>query len=79
MIKFCSVCGSMMDNDLCTNKKCARHKAAAGSEPKAAVKKTTKGGTIKAAKVKSDYEKARRNSKCITYSLEELEKQKENK
>lgn len=79
MIKFCSVCGSMMDNDLCTNKKCALHKSAAGSEPKPAVKKAAKIKALNAAKVKSDYEKARRNSKCITYRIDELEKEKENK
>lgn len=78
MIRFCPECGSMMDNDLCTNKKCALHKSKSGSESKPAVKKTVKGGTIKVAKVKSDYDMARRNSKCITYSIEELEKRKEN-
>lgn len=78
MIKFCSVCGSMMNNDLCSNKKCTLHKTAAGSEPKPAAKKASNNSTVKAAKAKSDYDKARRNSKCITYRIEDLEKEKEN-
>ncbi len=78
MVKICSVCGSIMDNDLCTNRKCVLHKPPAGSETKLAVKKTVTGSPIKAAKPKSNYDKARRNSKCITYRIEELEKRQEN-
>lgn len=69
----------MMDNDLCTNKKCSLHKTAVSSGAKPSAKKAAKSGTVKTVKVKSDYEKARRNSKCITYSIEELEKQKDDK
>ncbi len=73
MIQFCSVCGSMMDNDHCTNKKCSLHKSNIAVSKKPEIRKETKSGTVKTVKVKSAYEKARRNSKCITYSIEELE------
>ena len=79
MIKFCSACGSIMDNEVCTNKKCSLHKTAVASGAKPSAKKAAKSGTVKTIKVKDDYEKARKNSKCITYSIEELEKLKDNK
>lgn len=74
MIQFCPVCGSMMNNDHCTNKKCSLYKSNIGVSKKPEIKKDASSGTVRTVKAKSSYDKARRNSKCITYSIEELEK-----
>lgn len=77
MVTFCSACGSLMDNDVCTNKKCSLHKSAAAGSHKPTTKKAAKDKAVKVGKVKSDYDKARRSSKCITYSIDDLEKEED--
>lgn len=67
MAEFCK-CGSLIINDKCSNKNCAFK-----------VDKVPGGAAKKTAAAKSSAEKksktatgARRSSKCITYSIDEL-------
>lgn len=74
MVKFCS-CGSLMTDDLCTNKNCSFHKSSTPKTKKPKEIKETKETSVKSGgKAKSDYEKARRSSRCITYSIDDLKK-----
>lgn len=79
MLNFCPKCGSLMADEVCTNKKCITNKTVTPSLTRTRQKNAIKGKVVKPArKVLSDHEKARRNSKVITYSISELEK-RENK
>ena len=74
MVNFCS-CGSLMIDDLCTNKNCSFHKPATTKTSKPKEPKTAKETPVKlGGKAKTAYEKARRSSRCITYSIDELKK-----
>ncbi len=73
MLKFCS-CGYLMTGDICTNKNCSMHKALprkAGNP--GAGKAADKMAAKPSMKAKPPYDRARRSSRCITYSIKELE------
>lgn len=79
MLEFCT-CGSLIINGKCSNKNC-EYRVEEQTKPIKTVKR--KASTAKNASMDSTSKKSnsttssRRNSKCITYSLEELEKRKE--
>lgn len=73
MLKFCS-CGSLMTDDICTNKNCSMHKSLPRKSGNPGVGKAAdKVAEKPVMKAKSTYDKARRSSRCITYSIKELE------
>ncbi len=66
MASFCE-CGSLIINEKCTNSKCTHRKKATRTVKKGRPKEksVTKG--------KENKKNHRRSSRCITYSIEELE------
>ena len=84
MAEFCT-CGSLVVNSQCTNKNCV-HRVNEKASPSRSTITRSKSASVtkKTASKEADTSKqsktanVRRSSKCVTYSLEELQKREGN-